>query len=225
MADKKIEKALYGPSLTEVALGALLGLLAGVLMASGYLVFKPVEVIKAPPEEPSISTVYYQAGSESSAKSRGWQAKQQKFVAGQPIVVVEDELNAWAASMRKPSAPKKEGQEAPAAEGILIPDVPNFRFVENKLQIGLKCTLNWYGLARDVTVQAVGDFRKSGSEFVFVPDKIYLGSCPVHLIPGVSGLLVSQLITRSNIPDEIRAAWAQLGAVSIEGDTLTLAGQ
>ena len=38
MADKKLEKALYGPSMTEVALGAVLGLIVGVLAACVYLI-------------------------------------------------------------------------------------------------------------------------------------------------------------------------------------------
>ena len=59
MADKKLEKALYGPSMTEVALGAVLGLLLGLLAASVYLVFKPVAAVKELPKEPLRSVVYY----------------------------------------------------------------------------------------------------------------------------------------------------------------------
>ena len=45
MADKNIEKALYGPSYLEVALGAILGILIGVFAAGLYFVFKPVEKV------------------------------------------------------------------------------------------------------------------------------------------------------------------------------------
>ena len=92
MADKKIEKALYGPSVTEVALGAVLGLICGVLVACLYLVFKPVQQLKELPKEPSRSVVYYIPGSESSAKSKGWQAKQKQLIDGTGISLVEDEL-------------------------------------------------------------------------------------------------------------------------------------
>jgi len=82
MADKKIEKALYGPSMTEVALGAVLGLVVGVLAACVYLVFKPVSLVKEmPPADKQLkSMVYYIPGSESGAKSKGWQAKQKQIL-------------------------------------------------------------------------------------------------------------------------------------------------
>ena len=69
MADKKIEKALYGPSLTEVALGAVLGFIVGIVAACAYLVFKPVQQVLVMPEKAkqSISVVYYLPGSESNA--------------------------------------------------------------------------------------------------------------------------------------------------------------
>ena len=85
MADKKIEKALYGPSLTEVGLGAVLGLVAGVLAACVFLVFfKPVMPVKEmPPKDKQVQgTIYYLLGGDSSAKSRTWSAKQKQFVAG-----------------------------------------------------------------------------------------------------------------------------------------------
>lgn len=244
MADKKIDKALYGPSVTEVALGAVLGLLAGVLVACVYLVFKPVSTVKAMPKETLRSVVYYVPGNEGNAKSKNWQAKQKQFLAGTSISLVEEELNAWSAAAGTPApaaakapppapaaakpkpgakAPAKPAEEKadeskPAQDGIIIPYAPNFKVVEdNKLQVGLKCTLNWYGLTYDTTVIATGAFGKSGDQVVFVPEKVYLGSCPLHLLPAVSGLLVSQVIAKEKVSDEIRTAWTKLTAVTIEG--------
>lgn len=226
MADKKLEKALYGPSLTEVILGAILGLLAGVAVACIYLVFKPVPMVKEIPKEPARGMVYYLPGSESKAKSRTWEAKQKQFLAGTPVTVVEDELNAWMTTLQSPAAkPAAPGAAAPAPEGYVIPGPLNFRLIDGKLQIGLPCTLNWYGLATDVTVQMIGVFRESGAEFVFVPEKVYLGSCPLHVVPALPGLLVNHILEKQKIPDETRAAWAKLKAVSIEGATLKLAAQ
>ena len=253
MADKKLDKALYGPSVTEVALGAFLGLIAGVLVACVYLVFKPVAQVKALPKEPLRSVVYFIPGEESNAKGKNWQAKQKQFLAGTSVVVVEDELNAWAASAAapapaaKPGAPKPKTPEKPkpaakasekpkpaddkaedskpAPEGFIIPYAPNFKVVEDKLQIGVKCTLNWYGLTYDTIVLATGSFGKSGDQVVFVPEKVYLGSCPVHLLPAVSGLLMSQIIAKEKVPDEIRTAWTKLTAATIEGGTVKLTVQ
>ena len=241
MANDKINKALYGPSMLEVVLGALLGLLVGVVAASVYLVFKPVQLVKEMPKEPSRSMVYFLPGSESNAKSKGWQAKQKQFLAGARIQLVEDELNAWVASLASPpSAPaakpakpadkpkpgvKPDEPKGPVPDGFVIPAKPNYRIIGDKLQIGVKCTLNWYGLMTDVTVQATGGFRKDGDHFVFAPDTVYLGSCPLHMLPWASPPLVAHIIANEKVPDEISAAWAKLNQVTIEGGTLKLAVQ
>lgn len=218
----------------EVALGAVLGLLVGVVAAGVYLVFRPVLQVKELPKEPSRSVVYYLPGSESNARNRGWRAKEKQLIAGAGISVVEDELNAWAASLGAPSAASKpaakpaakpdEAKKA-APEGFIIPSTLNFHIVGDEVQIGLKCTLNWYGVTHDVTVLATGGFRKSGGSFVFLPDKVYLGSCPLHLLPAASSLLVSTLTAKQNISDELRVALSKLSDVKIEGGALKLAVQ
>jgi hypothetical protein len=254
MADKKIDKALYGPSVTEVALGAVLGLLAGVVAAAVFLVFKPVATVKAMPEGDKVqrSMVYYVQGSESSAKSKSWQAKQKQFLAGTAVSVVEDELNAWSAASGAPApaappkgAPKAKTPDKPKAaekpkpkaddkaddstqappDGFVIPYAPNFKVVGDKLQVGLKCTLNWYGLTYDTTVLATGTFKNSGDGVVFSPEKVYLGSCPLHLLPALSGLLVSHIEAKEKVSDEVRTAWTKLTAVTIEGGALKLSVQ
>ena len=242
MADKKIEKALYGPSLTEVALGAVLGLTAGLLAACVYLVFKPVMTVKDMPKEPARGIVYYLPGSESN-KGKTFTAKQKQFIAGTSIALSEDELNAWAAATlaggtpppapapkapapkagAKPEEPKPAA--GPALDGILNPGIPNFKIVNGKLQIGAKCILNWYGLTKEVMLVTTGDLVKSGDKFVFSAHTLYLGSCPVHLLPAAAGPLMAALIDKKKAPDAINSAWAKLTEVSIEASTLKLTVQ
>lgn len=220
--------------MTEVALGAILGLIAGVLVACVYLVFKPVSQVKEMPPEDKIvkSMVYFIPGNESSAKSRGWQAKQ-KQILGSPtftVDLVEDELNAWANTLAAPAPAPKPGAPAdapkPAGDGIFNPGKPNFKVVAgNKLQISAKCVLNWYGLAKEVTVIATGDFTKSGDTVGFAPESLYLGSCPVQLLPSLAGPLMSHLVSRTKVPDEVRAAWTKLDSVTIDGTKLTFVAQ
>jgi hypothetical protein len=234
MADAKIEKALYGPSMTEVALGAVLGLIAGVLVACVYLVFKPVSQVKEMPPEDKIlkSMVYFIPGNESGAKSRNWRAKE-KQILGTPtftVDLVEDELNAWANTLAAPAPAPKPGAPAdaakPASDGIFNPGKPNFKVIaDNKLQISAKCVLNWYGLTKEVTVIATGTFAKSGDSVGFVVDTLHLGSCPVQLLPSLGAPLMSHLIARTKVPDEVRAAWAKLDSVTIDGTKLTFVAQ
>jgi hypothetical protein len=237
MADKKIEKALYGPSLTEVALGAILGLLAGVLAACVYLVmFKPVMTVKELPKEPVRGMIYYIPGAESNAKGRTWTAKQKSFIGGANVVLVEEELNAWAASAfsgaaAKPAGPAKKdaapapGAAAPALDGIFNPGNPNFKIANGKLQIGTKVILNWYGLTKEVMLVTTGDLVKSGDKFVYSAHTLYLGSCPIHLLPAAAGPLMSTLFDKKKAPDAINSAWAKLSDATIEGNTLKLTVQ
>jgi hypothetical protein len=231
MADAKIEKALYGPSMTEVALGAILGLIAGVLVACVYLVFKPVSQVKEMPPEDKIvkSMVYFIPGNESSAKSRGWRAKEKQILSTPTFTVdlVEDELNAWANTLAAPAPAAKPGEAPkPAGDGIFNPGKPNFKVIAgNKLQISAKCVLNWYGLTKEVTVIATGTFAKSGDAVGFVAETLHLGSCPVQLLPALGAPLMSHLIARTKVSDEVRAAWAKLDSVTIEGTKLTFVAQ
>ncbi len=246
MADKKLEKALYGPSMTEVALGAVLGLIVGVLAACVYLVFKPVSQVKEMPKEVSRSVVYYIPGNEGSAKSKNWQAKQKQFLSNPTFTfdLVEEELNAWASTLAaaptapapkpdakppakppaKPAAPPAEAPK-PAVDGIFNPGRPNFKVVDGKLQVGGKCLLNWYGLTYETTIVTTGTFKKSGDSVVYSPETLYLGSCPVHLLPAASGALLSHLISRVKVPDEVHTAWAKLTGITIEGTTLKFVAQ
>lgn len=222
MADNKVEKALYGPSTTEVALGAVLGLFAGVLAAAVFLVFKPVEQVREIPKEPVRGTVYFIPGGESGAKSRDWSAKLKQFTGGASVQVVEEELNAWASSaLAKPVA--APAASAPAADsGIFQPGTPNFKIADGKVRIGFKCLLNWYGLGHEVFVVTTGRIERSGDGFAYKPDTVYLGSCPVHLLPALSGPLVSHLIGKKAVSDDLKSAWAKLADVAVEGSTLTL---
>jgi len=96
---KKMERALYGPSLFEITCGTLLSVILGVLLAAGFLVFKPVEIVKdlPKPEDRKIGTVYYQQGSNDATKAKAWRNKRKQLLEGAPgeIAFAEEELNAW----------------------------------------------------------------------------------------------------------------------------------
>lgn len=245
----KLDKQLYGPGPLEIMLGAVLGLFLGVLLACVYLVAKPVKVVKEMPKEPEKGVVYYLDGSRDSAKARALPGKRQSFIAGSTVSLTEDELNAWVATWSsalpaaQPSAPAKspakpeakppakpgEKPAQPAAatvasQGMLVPTAPTFRIRDGKLQIGVQCKINLaaYGFAKDLIVQAEGGFKKSGDHFVFAPDTVYLGSCPVHKLVAVVGPLVDKITGLYAPPDEIKGAWDKVKDVAVEGNTLKL---
>jgi hypothetical protein len=216
--NKRVLRAMYGPSAIEVILGAALSLALGVVLAALYLVFKPVTVVNALPtlDKQEEGMVYYIQGTKDAAKGRQLLLKQQLFVEGGSITLTEDELNAWMASSN--GAPKKPAADpkAPTANEL------NFRIRNGVLQIGLPCTLPQLGLSESIIVQLQGNFVKQDAGFVYVPRTFLIGSLPVQNIPVLPAFLMQKFYAAQQMPDDLVAAWKKLTNVSIAGDTLQL---
>jgi len=212
----KIDRALYGPSLTEVVIGAVLSVLIGAVLAAAWLVFKPVETVGALPKEPVAGQVYYIEGSNSSAKGRQWLRKRQLFAEGVAVSVNEDELNAAVSSLAPPTGKQEE------EKGMVVPGALNFRIHDNQLQIAAPVEVNVAGFMAKVQVSADGIFEQHGGKYVYVPEKLYVGSCPVERLPVVPGLIFSRLMKTVTLPDDLTAAWDKLNHVAIDGTRLQL---
>jgi hypothetical protein len=239
MADKKIEKALYGPSTTEVALGALLGFVVGVLVAVIYLVWKPVQRVPALPKDPVANVVYFIPGNENSVRARAWQAKLKTLTAGGEASFSEEELNAFAATLdpvpaadkapadKKPAKPAKPGDPAKPADAkqnadFFTANAVNFHILKgDKLQISLKCAINYYGIGTDTYVLTTGAFTRSGNGYVFDPDTFYLGSCPLHKLPVGEAFITARILNSLKLPDNARA-WDKITSIRIEGGQLKI---
>lgn len=216
---QKVERALYGPSISEVTLGAALSVLLGAVVAAIYLVAKPVEKVRELPKEPAGDVVYYVEGSRDSTKGKQWMRKRQMLVEGQSaeIALTEDELNAWAGGGAKP-----ETEGATAAGGFVRPESVNFRVRDGLLQIGVPSKFDVFGFVLPVVLQARGVFEKQGDRFVFVAREFMVGSLPAHRLPGLEGLLGNRLLAIQNLPEDVATAWTKLADVRVEGDTLHL---
>lgn len=217
MRTSKIERAIHGPSWTEVILGAVLSVLLGLVLAVCHLVLKPVATVRELPKELVAGQIYYIEGSRDATKGRGWLAKRQAFCSGQSVELSEEELNTAVVSpTEKPPA------EAAAAsqEAMLSPGLLNFRIADGKLHFGVP--LKTFLLDRPVILQARGSFVLSGEQFRFEPELFYLGSCPLHKIPLLRSALLKRVPGAQSIPEDLRSAWSKLSAVSIEGRVLKL---
>jgi hypothetical protein len=197
-----------------------------------------VQTLKEPPKEIVKGVVYYLPGRSDSTKARAWQDKVATFVRGGQVVATEDELNAWATSLatvskadakpaEKPKTEDKKADGAAAAGSgdFLSASGLNFRVEGDKLHISEKVVLNYYGLAKEVVFQTSGTFARGGESFVFKPDQMYLGSCPLHSLPGMSGMLTKALIAQAKVPDDFRAAWAKITAMAVEGGLVKVTTQ
>jgi len=236
MTSRKIEKARYGPGMIEIVLGAVLSLCLGIVLALAILVLRPVKVVREVPKDLAPGAVCYLKGGKEPEKSKQWLRKRRLFVEGSSIVLNEDELNAWitAGTSSEPEAPKKPGQSPAAAPAkaapvaassvILQPGFTNFRVRDGVFQLGNEAVLNLdiLGYKQPLVIQVAGHFEKRGESFVLVPDRFYVGSCPLHRIPGATGLLLDKLLANEKVPEDIDAAWKKLASVSIDGNLLKL---
>jgi hypothetical protein len=231
----KTERALRGPGVFEITLGVLMSISLGVVLASVYLIFKPVETVKELPKEPVLGAVYYVQGSSDANKARQWQRKRQMLSEGATadISFTEEELNAWIASVVPQAAakpkpgpaakPDDKAAAAPAAAGpLVVVDRPNFRIRDNVLQVALPTTVNAFGFSLPLILQARGHFDKGANGFVFVEDELYFGSFPAHRVPPLKNLIVARLLAAQDIPGDLRTAWEKLILVAVEGNTLRL---
>lgn len=219
---KKIDRATHGPSWSEIILGIFLSLGLGIVLSAALLMIKPVVVAKEMPKEPEAGVVYYLEGGREAGKARQASAKRAAFAQGQSISVIEEELNTLVAAPAAPTPAAKPGEAPPPAAGTLATGTPNFRIHNGSLQIAVPVTVNAAGLSQKLTVVAQGKFAKQGDRFVFDPESMYLGSCPLHRLPFVAGYVRSQFIDSQSIPEDLAAAWPKLANVAIEGNTLTL---
>jgi hypothetical protein len=241
MKDKKLERALYGPSLFEVTLGAALSVGLGVVAGVSYLVFKPVETVKVLPKEAERvpGQIYFVEGSKETGKAKQWRTKRKLLADSAPgeIMLIEDELNAWfapdapAKPAPKPATPGKAAEPVAAVDEP-IPDElvtwshPSFRIADSALQVSCSATFNplrMVALDVPLIVQANGGFEKEGDEFVYAPKTFYVGSLPVHRIPGATGYLIKRAKESQAMPEQGIEAWKKVSDVTLDGRVLKLA--
>jgi hypothetical protein len=226
----KVDRAAYGPSWTEVILGAFLSLVLGVILGALLLVFRPVTAAREEPKEREKNTVYFIEGSKDSGKGRQAPAKRQALLQGQSVTLTEEEVNvliapaagAPGAEKKAPPQKTKDGKDAEksASAEYLAAGAANVRIANGELQVAVPVTIDLIG--QKVIAQARGGFEKEGAMFVYKPTEMYLGSWPVHRLPLVADLVRNKFLQSQPIPDDLKAAWEKLAGVSVQGNTLKL---
>jgi hypothetical protein len=247
MVTSKIDRAKYGPGMFEIFFGVLLSLLLGAVAAVVYLAMQPVQVGTPDPKVEPVGPVTYVQGTRDDDRGKQWLRKKQLFTEGTSVEVNEDELNAWITAGTNPEPPKPDVKKpapgkpatpgkpaAPAAPttpppqapstGLVQFGTPNFRIANGVLQIGSECELDLdlIGIKRPLIMQVSGRFVKAEGKSVFVPDLFYVGSCPLHKLPGVAAFVFDRVFATNKIPEDIATAWKKLTRVSVEGNTLAL---
>lgn len=211
---------LNEPGWFQVTFGALLSAILGVALGAAVLVARPAVVVKAEPKEREKGAVYFVEGTRDSNRGRQAMAKRQAFLAGQSITVNEDEINTLVAAALKSGTPGTPAAAAPADSDYVNAGTPSVRIRDGSLQLGVP--LGTSLLPQKVIFQAHGGFVKTGDGFVFEPQTMYLGSCPLDRLPFVAGYVREKMLAEYEMPADLKAAWAKLTDVAVEGNTLKL---
>jgi hypothetical protein len=229
---RKVKSSRKGPSWFEVGLGAFLSVILGIALGIALLASKPVSKVTEIPKDPPPGAVYYIEGSRDFNKTPEVEEKRKSFVAGESISVEEGELNILLSAGEKPAAapaaaPAKPGDKAPdapptAPSKLLDVGTLNARIHEGHIQFAAPVTVTAFTVSATVIVQTTGTFLQRGSGFVFDPDSIYVGGCPVSRVPVLRELVLSKLLFVQPVPADIAASWSRLAAVTIDGSTLKL---
>jgi hypothetical protein len=225
---KKVKKSQSGPSWFEVILGAVLSAALGVVLGAAYMINKPVVKVASTPKDAAAGAVYLIEGTKS-LNSSGVNEKRRAFVGGQSIEVDEGEVNSFLSGLAKPSSPppaaaKPGDKSPPPAPEQKIVDLSSLNALirNGRIQFSDTATVTLLGVSVPIIVQASGTFAKSGSQFEFDPDTIYVGGCPMQRMLFVRGWILKKLLFAQPLPSDVAAAWSKLADVSIDGSKLRL---
>jgi hypothetical protein len=222
MLKKVKKKSQKGPSWIEVVFGAVLSVILGSLLGAAYLINKPVTKVNSIPKDAPAGTVYLIEGAKDLNRNSITE-KRRSFVAGESVEVDEGELNGFLSMISRPSTPAPT-TKAPASNEpkTLETSALNARIRDGKIQFSDTATLTVLGVVVPIIVQANGVIRKSGSEFVFDPDTIYVGGCPMQRMLFFRGWILRKLLFTGTFPDDVMEPWSKLVDVSIDGTKLNL---
>ena len=194
---KKIDRALPTSGWGEVILGAALSVVLGAVLGALALVLKPTVTVKELPKEPVAGVTYFIEGSRDTNKGKQAAAKRKSFTQGATGVLsfTEDELNALVVSAKAVAVPAAEASKA---------------------------LIRALGAQWTVVVQAQGEFARKDHAFVFEPETVLVGSCPVQWLPYASTYVTRKFLSSQTLTEDIAAVWPKLASFTVDGGSLKL---
>jgi hypothetical protein len=201
-----------------------LGISMGCLFAAVYLALKPVSIRdggeKPGAKEPARHEITYVRGRSGLVRTSVIETKKNSFLtrdrAG--VELVEEEINRWISTEYGNDARSAEYEDF---EAEFKADVPVFKVRGDETHVGMVFDLSVLGYTRKVVLQAAGAFQREGGRFVYVPEKMYVGSCPVN-VPYLSRRIFDAIYDRFEVSSDLSAAWADVRGLVVEAGALKL---
>lgn len=198
-------------------------MVVGVLLAGFNLAVIPPQAVNELPKEEDLKpgAVYFIRGSESGGAN--WKSSRDALVSGTgPITVSEGMLNTWARAQFRPTP--SSGTDSLLSIEVL-PDPPGFRLTDDKMEISSNVRVNAFGSSFNFLSQARGVMVSKGGRWVFKPERVYLGSCPIPTTGGLAGLVLGRLTNSFAGHEEyvqLAIAWERLRSARVENGLLEL---
>jgi hypothetical protein len=215
------------PGLFSTLVAAVLSIAFGMVLAALGLVLKPVAIRDAgappPANQPPAGRhdVVYLPGREPlGARSPEWEAKRRQFNAqtSNGVMLTEQDINRWI-SVNYGDIDRTFKVEAYQFE--VRPGLPTVRLDGDMTHIGIVSDVIFGEDKSKFVVQAEGRFEKVESGFVFVPGKIYFGSCPVPMML-VGPRLYAWLSRPFPVKEDMGKAWSAVKDVTIAESRMKL---
>jgi|TARA_B110000438_G_scaffold262332_1_gene273561 hypothetical protein len=211
----------------------LLAALGGAVLGLFSLVTQPVTEMRAAPEEPDPSTVYYIKGADSG--SSRWRTVRAQIFQGSAatLQVSAGDLNGWANAMFTPSKLKalpSDGEDTAQPPSSLFGlkvnlSSVNFRIEGDELQLAAYLEFPDLAPGKRFVYQALGSFEAGSEGPRFKARTSTLGRASLSAIPVVGGLIHQGLLSQlSSAPEwgALSGIWTNVAAIEIAEGMATL---
>ena len=181
----------------EVILGAGLSAMVGAVLGALALVLTLTVTVEELPQELAVGANYFIEGSRGTNQGTQAAAKRKSLSGGATgfFSITEDELNALVVSAKAVAVPAAEASKA---------------------------LIRALGAQWTVVVQAQGEFARKDHAFVFEPETVLVGSCPVQWLPYASTYVTRKFLSSQTLTEDIAAVWPKLASFTVDGGSLKL---
>lgn len=209
------------PGLFGIVFGVGLSVALGGLLAVAHLIFRPVEIVRSIPKEPTAGVRYVIEGAAGSSASARWKVKVRRLVDKIPgdYTFSAAEINAWAdGTFDKAEVPK--GETPPSF--ALLAGVPNFNLAGGQLHITTSNDLLLFGGASKLVIETSGTFKQEAEGWHFEPAEFYFGGLPAHKLLPLAAVLYDRFSKAQAAPADASSVLRNASSITITDAALVV---